>query len=50
MFHCSYVVISAIAKTPEELDFLMKLEDVIDDEVSIASKHNMRKSYNNNNK
>ena len=34
-------MISAKSKTQEELDFLMKLEEVMDDEVSVASKHNM---------
>ena len=33
MFHCSYAVISALAKTAEEVEFLMNLEDYMDDEV-----------------
>ena len=33
MFHCSYAVISALAKTTEEVKFLMNLEDYMDDEV-----------------
>ena len=41
MFNCSYVVISALAKTTEELEYLMKLQDVMDGEVIKHSKSNM---------
>ena len=35
MFYCSYAVISALARTTEEVEFLMNLEDYMDDEVKL---------------